>query len=183
MCLYGRVHACWVANFLSISSKRRKRKASSLTLNIIHKTRNKEKEIPTTTRILNWIGLRSFFWLLLITIICLFVLCLKLGELWLLALKERNFTLGPPHIIVCDLHQHCAFVFICGSYGCQNPDLILWFYNLTYPKRSGSFKSFCNHSGSVGSYDFDDSKQPWFLVTFFNLTEDSVGPKWKMKSQ
>lgn len=129
MCLYGRVHACWVANFLSISSKRRKRKASSLTLNIIHKTRNKEKEIPTTTRILNWIGLRSFFWLLLITIICLFVLCLKLGELWLLALMERNFTLGPPHITVCDLHQHCAFVFICGSYGCQNPNLdpmILW---------------------------------------------------------
>ena len=38
----------------------------------------------------------------------------------------------------------------------------------------------CNHSGS---YDSDDPERPWFLVTFFNLTESSVGPKWKIKSQ
>lgn len=68
---------------------------------------------------------------------------------------------------------------MCYDYvhGCQNPDLdftILRFYDLTCPKRSKSFKDLSDRSGS---YDFNDSKQFWFLVIFFNLTEDSVGPK------
>ena len=65
-------------------------------------------------------------------------------------------------------------------HGCQNPDLdptILRFYDLTYPKRSKSFKDLCSRSESVGSYDFDDPKQSWFLVIFFNLIKSSVGPK------
>lgn len=67
-----------------------------------------------------------------------------------------------------------------SMHGCQNPDLdltILRFYDLTYPKRSKSFKDLCDRSGLVGSYDFDNPKQPWFLVIFFNLIEGSVGSK------
>ena len=70
-------------------------------------------------------------------------------------------------------------------YGCQNLDLdptILRFYDLTCPKWSGSFKDLCDHSGSVGSYDFDDFERPWFLIIFFNIKEGSVGHKWKIKS-
>ena len=66
------------------------------------------------------------------------------------------------------------------NHGCQNPDLdptILQFYDLTYPKRSKSFKDICGRSGSVGSYNSDDPKQSWFLVIFFNLIKGSVGPK------
>ena len=69
--------------------------------------------------------------------------------------------------------------------GCQNFDLdpaILWFYDSTYPKQSKSFKDLCDHSESVGSYVSDDPKRPWFFVIFFNLTEDSIEPKWKIKS-
>ena len=65
-------------------------------------------------------------------------------------------------------------------HGCQNPDLdptILRFYDLTYLKRSKSFKDLCGRSGLVGSYDSDDPKQSWFLVIFFNLIKGSVGPK------
>ena len=72
------------------------------------------------------------------------------------------------------------------NHGCQNLDLnpmILQFYDLIYSKWSTSFKKFCDRSGSVGSYDSNDFKWPWFLVTFFNLTEDLVGSKRKMKSQ
>ena len=46
-------------------------------------------------------------------------------------------------------------------HGCQNPDLypiILRFYDSTCPKRSGSFKNLCDHSGSVGLYDSDNPK-------------------------
>ena len=67
-----------------------------------------------------------------------------------------------------------------SEHGCQNPDLdptILRFYDLTYPKRSKSFKDLCGRSGSIGSYDSDDPKQSWFLVIFFNLIKGSVGPK------
>ena len=66
------------------------------------------------------------------------------------------------------------------SHGCQNPDLdptILRFYDLTYLKRSKSFKNLYGRSGSVGSYDSDDPKQSWFLVILFNLIKGSVGPK------
>ena len=66
------------------------------------------------------------------------------------------------------------------THGCQDPDLdptILRFYDLTYPKRSKSFKDLCGRSGSVGLYDSDDPKQYWFLVIFFNLIKGSVGPK------
>ena len=75
-------------------------------------------------------------------------------------------------------------IYIYIYHGCQNPDLdpsILWFYDLTYPKRSGSFKNLCDRLGSVGSHDFD--KRLLFLVMFFNLIEGSVGLKWKIKSQ
>ena len=73
-----------------------------------------------------------------------------------------------------------------SGHGCRNPDLdpmILRFYDFTYPKRSKSFKDLYDHLRLVGLYNSDDSKQHWFLVIFFNLTEDSVGPKWKIKSQ
>ena len=68
----------------------------------------------------------------------------------------------------------------CFNHGCQNPNLnptILRFYDLTYPKRSKSFKDLCGRSGSVGSFDSDDPKQSWFLVILFNLIKGSVGPK------
>ena len=58
--------------------------------------------------------------------------------------------------------------------------ILIWslqFYNPTCPKQSESFKDFCDHSGLVGSFDFDNPKQPWFLLIFFNLTEGSIGPK------
>ena len=74
---------------------------------------------------------------------------------------------------------HGSYI-IYYKHGCQNPDLdptILRFYDLTYPKRSKSFKDLCGRSGSVGSYDSDDPKQSWFLVIFFNLIKGSVGPK------
>ena len=66
------------------------------------------------------------------------------------------------------------------KHGCQNPDLdltILRFYDSTYSKRSRSFKDLSDRSGSVGSHDFDDPKQLWFLIIFFNLTEGSIEPK------
>ena len=66
------------------------------------------------------------------------------------------------------------------NHGCQNSDLdptILRFYDPTYPKRSRSFKDLCNRLGSVGSYNFDNPKQPRLLVIFFNLTEGSIGLK------
>ena len=72
------------------------------------------------------------------------------------------------------------FSYSSYEHGCQNPDLdptILRFYDLTYPKRSKSFKDLCGRSGSVGSYDSDDPKQSWFLVIFFNLIKGSVGPE------
>ena len=71
-------------------------------------------------------------------------------------------------------------------HGCQNLDLnpmILRFYDPTCPKRSGSFKDLCNRTRSIESYDFDDPKQLWFFVIFFNLTKNSVGLKRKIKSQ
>ena len=73
--------------------------------------------------------------------------------------------------------------FDTNEHGYQNPNLdfmILRFYNPTCPKWFGSFKDLSDHSGS---YNFDNSKHIWFLVIFFNLTEGSVGPKWKIKSQ
>ena len=63
---------------------------------------------------------------------------------------------------------------------CQNPDLdttILQFYDPIYSKQFRSFKDLCDRLGSVESYDFDDPKQSWFLVIFFNLIESSVGLK------
>ena len=36
---------------------------------------------------------------------------------------------------------------------------ILWFYDLTYPKQSGSFKNLCDRSRLIGSYDSNDPKQ------------------------
>ena len=62
---------------------------------------------------------------------------------------------------------------MCYQHGCQNPDLdltILRFYDLTYPKRSKSFKDLYDRLGSVGLYDSNNPKRPWFLVIFFNLT-------------
>ena len=87
----------------------------------------------------------------------------------------------------CTLWFKNYIIFQCNPlrHSCQNPDLdptILRFYDLTYPKRSKSFKDLCGHSGSVGSYDSDDPKQSWFLVILFNLIKGSVGPKWKIKS-
>ena len=69
------------------------------------------------------------------------------------------------------------------DHGCQNLDLdltILWFYNPTCQKQSGSFKDLCDCSRSVRSYNSDNPKRSWFLVIFFNLTEGLVGPKWKI---
>ena len=69
---------------------------------------------------------------------------------------------------------------IAAWHGCQNPNLdltILRFYDSTYSKRSRSFKDLSDRLGSIGSPDFDDPKQLWFLIIFFNLTEGSVGPK------
>ena len=66
------------------------------------------------------------------------------------------------------------------NHGCQNSDLdpmILRFYDPICPKRSRSFKDLCNRLGSVGSYNFDDPKQPRLLVILFNLTEGSIGLK------
>ena len=63
------------------------------------------------------------------------------------------------------------------------PIWILRFYDLTYSKRSKSFKNLNDHSGLVRSYDSNNPKWPLFFVIFFNLTEDLVGPKWKIKSQ
>ena len=66
------------------------------------------------------------------------------------------------------------------THGCQSPDLdltILRFFDSTYSKRLRSFKDLSDHSRSVGSYDFNDPKQLWFLIIFFNLTEGLVGPK------
>ena len=60
------------------------------------------------------------------------------------------------------------------------PIWILRFYNLTCPKWFESFKHLCDH---LGSYNFNDPKQSWFIVIFFNLTEGLVGPKWKITSQ
>ena len=57
------------------------------------------------------------------------------------------------------------------------PIWILRFYDPTYPKQFGTFKDLCDHLGLVRSYNFDNPKRSWFLVIFFNLTEDSVGPK------
>ena len=65
-------------------------------------------------------------------------------------------------------------------HGCQNFDLdstILRFYDPTYPKRSKYFKDLFDHSKSVGLYNSDDPKRPWFLVIFFNLIEGLVKPK------
>ena len=48
------------------------------------------------------------------------------------------------------------------QHGCQNPNLdptILRFYDLTYLKRSKSFKDLCDRSGLVGSYNSDDPKR------------------------
>ena len=50
-------------------------------------------------------------------------------------------------------------------------------------KRFGSFKDLSDRSGSVGLYDSDNPKQPWFLVIFINLIEGLIRPKWKIKSQ
>ena len=47
---------------------------------------------------------------------------------------------------------------------------ILWFYDLIWPKRFGSFKDLCNCSGLVGLYNSNDLKRSLFLVIFFNLT-------------
>ena len=47
---------------------------------------------------------------------------------------------------------------------------ILWFYDLTWPKRFRSFKDLCNCSGLVGLYNSNDLKRSLFLVIFFNLT-------------
>ena len=55
--------------------------------------------------------------------------------------------------------------------------MILRFHDLTYSKRSKSFKDLYDCSESVGSYNSDDPKRHWFLVIFFNLTGGSVGPK------
>ena len=70
-----------------------------------------------------------------------------------------------------------------SNHGCQIPIWILQFYNPISPKRSRSFKDFCDCSRFIGSYDSNDPKWLWFLVIFFNLTECSVWPKWKIKSQ
>ena len=91
--------------------------------------------------------------------------------------EKRNPSMDPLPVETQDLAA------TNDSHGCQNPDLdltILRFYDLTCPKRSRSFKNLCNHSGS---YDSDDPKRSWFFVIFFGLTEGSVGPKWKIKSQ
>ena len=58
-------------------------------------------------------------------------------------------------------HVNPLFTLLVSKHGCQNPDLnstILQFYDLTCPKRSESFKNFCDCSGLVGSYDSDDPK-------------------------
>ena len=83
------------------------------------------------------------------------------------------------------VHKHIHIWIYGFNHGCQNLDLdpmILWFYDLTCHKRSGSFNDFCDHSGSVRSYNSNDPKWPWFHVIFFDLTEGSVEPKWKIKS-
>ena len=85
---------------------------------------------------------------------------------------------SPKHSQKCWCHN-------LSNHGCQNPDqnpIILRFYDPSCPKRFGSFKNLSDHSRSVGSYDSDNSKWPWFLVIFFNLIEGSVRPKWKIKS-
>ena len=47
-------------------------------------------------------------------------------------------------------------------HGCQNPNLdptILRFYDLTYSKRSKSFRDLSDHSRLVRSYDSNDPKR------------------------
>ena len=68
--------------------------------------------------------------------------------------------------LACPLFSHQIQAYCKNLYhnhGCQNPDLdptILRFYDLTYPKRSKSFKDLCDHSISVGSYDSYYPKRP-----------------------
>ena len=76
----------------------------------------------------------------------------------------------------------CIFCFFSNNVESYDPQsnlspTILRFYDLTYPKRSKSFKDLCDCLGSVGSYNSDDPKRHWFLVIFFNLIEGLVGPK------
>ena len=96
-----------------------------------------------------------------------------LNALNMLLLKDTHHCHPPPTQII-------PFPIDTSHHSCQNPDLdltILRFYDSTYSKRSRSFKDLSDRSGSVGSHDFDDPKQLWFLIIFFNLTEGSVGPK------
>ena len=91
----------------------------------------------------------------------------------------------------CMMHDAWIWIFnkkkkCCLQYGYQNLDLdptILQFYDLTCPKQSGTLKDLCDRLRLVESYNSDDPKRYWFIVIFFNLTKDSVGPKWRIISQ
>lgn len=80
--------------------------------------------------------------------------------------------------------ESCKLEFLKSKpeHGYQNLDIDPTILRTTYLKQFGSFKDLCDYSGSIGSYDFDDCKWPWFFVIFFNSIEGLVGPKWKIKS-